>query len=121
MSESNRESDKENQCSEKEDSRGRIEFIGISIGDKFSNIKEFLAKINEVQKNTSVQLWNRDSRTLEGAKKRYPLQVANANPQLKYYSLHMACVCGGKKQSDKATKRKVRYSYLSNVHYDQTV
>ena len=46
----------------------QVEFVGISVGDEFSTIDEFLIKIQEEQFTTNVQLWNRDSRTLQGAK-----------------------------------------------------
>jgi len=86
----------------------KVEFVDIAVGDKFSTIEEFLTKMTQVQLDTNVQLWSRDSRTLEGAGRRYPRAVEGANPKLKYYSLYMACVCGGRKQQGKANKRKVR-------------
>lgn len=57
---------------EKEGSHGRVEFVGTSTDDKFATIEEFLVKIQEVQRKTSVQLWNRDYCTLEGTKRDIP-------------------------------------------------
>ena len=83
----------------------RVEFVGISVGDKFSTIGEFLTKIQQVQQTANFQLWNRDSQTLEGSKNCYPLVVVKANLALKYYSLHLVCVSGGRRPKDKASKR----------------
>ena len=57
----------------------QVKFVGISVGDKFSTINEFLTKIQQVQSATNIQLWNRDSQTLQGAKKQNPRVVTNAN------------------------------------------
>ena len=85
-----------------------LNLLTSQLGISFLQLK-FLTKIKQVQRDTNVQLWNRDSWILEGAGKRYPLAVRDANPSLKYYSLHMACVCGGRKsgKEGKASKRKV--------------
>ena len=82
-----------------EEAYNRVLFTGLSIGDKFSTFQDFEKKIKDVQDATHVQLWFRDSRTLEGAKKRYPGVVSKANKQLKYYSITLVCVCGGRKYS----------------------
>ena len=36
----------------------RVEFVGVSVEDKFSTIGEFLTKIQQVQQTANVQLWN---------------------------------------------------------------
>ena len=78
-----------------------VPFANLSVGDKFSTFEELERKIQDVQDATNVQLWYRDSRTLEGAKRRYPVAVSKANTRLKYYTITLACVCGGRKHSDK--------------------
>ena len=81
----------------------RVPFVNLSVGDNFSTFEELERKLQDVQDTTHIQLWYRDSRTLEGAKKRYPITVSKANTQLKYYSITLACVCGGRRRSDKRT------------------
>ena len=67
------------------------------VGESFSSYEELDAKIRSYQKDKFVQLSKRDSRTLEMAKKRVPKRVEGANPALIYYTIHFACVFGGKK------------------------
>ena len=53
-----------------------------------------------------IQLGHRDSRTLEAAKKRVPKRVEGANKELKYYSIHLTCVFGGKKYKNKSSGKR---------------
>ena len=72
------------------------EFDGINVGDKFSSFDQFSAKILSVQDATCVQLYVRDARTIDAAKKRMPKLAAKTNPELRYHSLQYNCVFGGK-------------------------
>ena len=94
----------------------QVNFVGINVGDRFASIKVLSDSLLQVQDNTYVQLWTRDSRTLKGAKRRYPLKAGNANPELKYYSLSLTCSCGGRKSSQKATKRKTKLDLMLSVY-----
>ena len=86
-----------------------MEVCSFSVGEKFAR------KIATYEKDRSVQLYRSDSRTLEAAGKRVP--VEKAKKDLVYYSVTFSCVFGGKKYIDKRTgKRPVqRYEYLDVV------
>ncbi|KAI0238861.1 hypothetical protein LSAT2_010369, partial [Lamellibrachia satsuma] len=72
------------------------EFVGINVGEKFSSFSQFSDKIKQVQDDSFVQLYLRDSRTIDGAKQRMPNIAAKANRNLKYYSVQFTCIFGGK-------------------------
>ena len=91
------------------DSTVTRDFVGISVGDTFSNYDEVFAKIKQVEIDSSVQLYRRDSRTIEGAKTRMPRIAEKANPVLQYYTLEYCCVFGGK--SHKTESRGIRASH----------
>ena len=71
-------------------------FVGFSVGDTFASFDELSTKIKQVENDSSVQLYMRDSRTIEGAKKRMPRIAEKANSVLRYHSLQYCCVFGGK-------------------------
>lgn len=84
----------------------RNEFVGVSVGDKFSSFSELSSKIKQVQDDSFIQLYLRDSRTIAGAKKRMPNIAAKANENLKYHAVQYSCVFGGKlhKTESKGTR-----------------
>ena len=65
-----------------------------NVDDLFSSYDELKEKIDEYQKQHSIELRVRDSRTLEAARKRFPNRVFSE--ELKYYELRFACVHSGK-------------------------
>ena len=69
-----------------------IDFVGVSVGDTFRTFDELTEKIKQVQHASFVQLYMRDSRTIEAAKKRMPKIAAKANSLLRYHSLQYSCV-----------------------------
>ena len=73
------------------------------IGECFSTYSDLEKRIKLYETSTSVQLTHRDSRTLETARKRVPKRVEGANMKLKYYSIHLSCVFGGKKYKNKGS------------------
>ena len=92
-----------------------MEVCSFSVGEKFARFDALKEKIATYEKDRSVQLGRSDSRTLEAAGKRVP--VEKAKKDLVYYSVTFSCVFGGKKYIDKRTgKRPVqRYEYLDVV------
>ena len=81
------------------------------IGEKFSSYDELNAKIKTYQGNRFVQLAKRDSRTLEMAKRRVPKRIEVANPSLVYYTVHFACVFGGKKYKSEGKGQRYKQRY----------
>ena len=77
------------------------------VGELFISYRQLEEKVKIYEKSKFVQLGHRDSRTLETAKKRVPKRVDGANKDLKYYSIHFACVFGGKKYKNKSTGKRL--------------
>ena len=86
----------------------------ISVGDLFSSYEELETKISSYQKENFVQLARRDSRTLDVARKRVPKRVEKANPSLVYYTIHFACVFGGKKYKNEGTGQRSQQKYVQS-------
>ena len=76
-----------------------------AVGDTFSSYDDLKKKLAEFEKSHSVQLTQRDSRTLEAAARRVPMRVKNANTALVYYSISFSCVFGGKSIITKEVER----------------
>ena len=76
------------------------------VGDSFTSYKHLQEKIEMFENTNSIQLGHRDSRTLEAARKRVPKRVEGANKELKYYSIHLTCVFGGKKYKNKSSGKR---------------
>ena len=73
------------------------------VGERFSSYKQLKEKVEVFEKANSIQFGYRDSRTLEAAKKRVPKRVERANSELKYYSIHLTCMFGGRRFKSKST------------------
>ena len=78
------------------------------MGEAFSSYTDVEAKIKAYQREKFVQLNRRDSRTLAAAGKRVPKRVEGARIDLQYYSVHFACVFGGKKYKSEGTGKRAR-------------
>jgi hypothetical protein len=67
-----------------------------TVGERFASLIELDEAIERHESHFFCQLWKRDARTLDAARKRVPKRVENANQSLKYYSLKLSCKFGGK-------------------------
>ena len=95
------------------------ESISFSAGDKFSSYSELETRIRAYEAENAVQLIRRDCRLMEAARKRTPKRVEQANKDLKYFSMHFACIFGGKKYTGKGkgvrpnqrcyTRKKIKF------------
>ena len=83
-----------------------------AVSECFSSYEEPAKKVDAYQKEKYVQLTHRDSRTLEAASKRVPKRVEIANKGLRYYSVHLACVFGGKKCTSKGSGQRPTLRYV---------
>ena len=88
---------------------------GIEIGDKFSSFEDLKSRIATYEKEKSVQLLQRDSRTLEAARKRVPRKVEKANNSLVYYSITFCCAFGGKDYKCKSNRKRVHQRLVSDL------
>lgn len=68
----------------------------LKIGHRFYSIEEVERAKELYEQKHFCELWKRDSRTLESAKKRVPKRVKHAEISLQYYSLKLSCKFGGK-------------------------
>ncbi|KAL1470285.1 hypothetical protein MTO96_040524 [Rhipicephalus appendiculatus] len=76
-----------------------------SVGDEFASFAALEEKVSLYSSTNYVQLWKRDTRTIEGAKKRVGKVAASMSDALKYQSIRYCCIQGGKKFTSKATDR----------------
>lgn len=81
-------------------------------GENFSSYEELSVKVKAYERERSVQLTLRDSRTLEAAGKRVPKRVEGANKSLLYYNIHLTCVFGGKAFKSKGTGRRSHHRWV---------
>ena len=88
-----------------------------AVGDTFSSYYDLKKKLAEFEKSHSVQLTQRDSRTLEAAARRVPMRVKNANTALVYYSISLSCVFGGKKYNNKGSGKRWLWASICNCVY----
>lgn len=75
------------------------------LGDQFSSFAELEEKITAYSSTHFVQLWKKDARTIEAAKKRVGKIASKMSDALKYHSVKYCCVHGGKKFTTKASTR----------------
>lgn len=79
----------------------------LTVGDKFSSYSEFEVKLREYEQNVLNNYWIRDSRTLENLARKYPTNISGkANKDLKYYSVRISCIKGGRKHKKRGEKRQ---------------
>lgn len=66
--------------------------VTFSVGELFQTYKLLERKLDEYKKKNYVELWKRDARTIEAARKRIdrPLKA-----DLKYYEVKFCCIHGG--------------------------
>lgn len=81
------------------------EDISFSVGDKFSTLAELEEKISRYSAANYVQLWKRDTRTIQAARKRVGKIAAGMPDALVYQSVKFCCIQGEKKFTTKATER----------------
>lgn len=91
-------------CSDRP-SGASVQDVSFNVGDKFSSFAELDEKISLYSSTNYVQLWKRDARTIEAAKKRVGKIAASMSDALKYQSVKYCCIHGGKKFTTNATDR----------------
>lgn len=79
--------------------------VAFTVGQKFESFEVLEGKIKEFEKECFVQLWKRDARTLEAARKRVD-RCKSMKADLKYYQMKYCCIHGGK--NFKAEGRGIR-------------
>ena len=68
--------------------------VSFAVGESFSSFQELESKVKLYEEEQYVQLWKRDSRTVQTAQKR---MTRHLSEEIKYYELTLCCIHGGKK------------------------
>ncbi|KAL1480201.1 hypothetical protein MTO96_051236 [Rhipicephalus appendiculatus] len=79
--------------------------ITFHVGDRFGSFSELEKAIAAYSSTNFVQLWKRDARTINAAKKRVGNIASKMGEHLKYQSVKYCCIHGGKKFTSTATER----------------
>ena len=79
------------------------EEVTFSVNDVFNSFEELDKKIKQYEGKKVVQLWKRNSRTIEAARKRIDRHL---DKRIKYYELTYSCVHGGRKFRPKGEGRR---------------
>ena len=89
-----------------------IDLMCFTVGERFSLYPHLEEKVAAYEKAKSVQLSHSDSKTLQAASKRIPLQAAKANQDLVYYYINLCCVFGSKKYQGKRKRKETNQKSL---------
>ena len=89
--------------------------MAFSVGDTFQSYEELSERIREFEAQNHLQLYHRDSITLQGAKKRAPSRVEKANVSLKYFTIDLACLFGGKGYNAKGKGLRHHKRYICSL------
>ncbi|XP_045774174.1 uncharacterized protein LOC123873373 [Maniola jurtina] len=81
---------------------------------EFSSLELLDQYIRNYETENCVQLWKRDSRTIEKMKAVCPLKLKTYNPELKYYSIIYACKKGGRLFKSESSGLRKTSSYKDN-------
>ena len=74
------------------------DIVSFSVGDIFKTFEELEKKVKEYEQFKSIQLWKRDTRTVQCAQKRMDRPL---NSRIKYYEIVYSCIHGDKKFKSK--------------------
>ena len=90
----------------------------LKIGHRFYNIEEVKRAKELYEQKHFCELWKRDTRTMESAKKRVPKRVEHAEMPLNYYSLKLACKFGGKDVDSKKLRKRKTNSFRQGCPFE---
>jgi zinc finger SWIM domain-containing protein 3 len=90
----------------------------LKIGHRFYNIEEVERAKELYEQKYFCELWKRDSRTLQSAKKRVPKRVKHAEISLQYYSLKLSCKFGGKAIDSKKVRKRKTNSFRQGCPFE---
>ncbi|KAF7270447.1 hypothetical protein GWI33_016597 [Rhynchophorus ferrugineus] len=86
--------------------------LGFNIGDTFSTFKEFKEKLDVVSRQNFIRFWRRDSRTIEGAKKKTKRYLKS---DLEFYQLRYACFYAQKHRPKVGLGKRKRRSLVKDI------
>nr|XP_047132052.1 uncharacterized protein LOC124811038 [Hydra vulgaris] len=79
--------------------------------DIFLSFEDLKSTIKKYEDSHFVQLWIRDAKTIEAARKTIPRKAASIAPQIKYYYIKYCCIHGGKKFTNKGNGKRQTSTY----------
>nr|XP_037277998.1 uncharacterized protein LOC119170836 [Rhipicephalus microplus] len=79
--------------------------VTFRVGDRFASFVELEKAVAAYSSRHSVQLWKRDARTIDAARKRVGNIASKMSEHLKYQCIKYCCIHGGKKFTSTATGR----------------
>ena len=88
------------------------------VGQKFHAVEELETAKRMYEDSHFCELWKRDVRTLTAAAKRVPKRVANANPDLTYYSLQLSCKFGGRNVATRVKRKRKTKSFRQGCPFE---
>lgn len=78
--------------------------MSLTVGDKFQSFALWEEAVKKYELENYVQLWRRDARTIQAAKKRLTSTTDRQfNEDLQYYELKYCCIKGGRKYTTRTT------------------
>ena len=88
------------------------------VGRRFSSVEEIEEAKGMYEEQYFCELWKRDVRSLQAAKKRVPNRVAIANPALKYYQMKLSCKFGGKPVEKRDNRQRKTKSFRQGCPFE---
>ncbi|ROT60783.1 hypothetical protein C7M84_021620 [Penaeus vannamei] len=92
--------------------------ISLKVGKRFDTLEELEEAQQQYQYANYCELWKRDVRTLESAKKRAPKRVNMAKTALRYYSVKLSCKFGGKAPVQRTDKKRSSCSFRQGCPFE---
>ena len=78
--------------------------MSLTVGDKFQSFALWEEAVKKYELENYVQLWRRDARTIQAAKKRLISTTDRQfNEDLQYYELKYCCIKGGRKYTTRTS------------------
>ncbi|KAL1442481.1 hypothetical protein MTO96_030787 [Rhipicephalus appendiculatus] len=93
---SSHDDDVEYGCDPRENLPVATSNVTFRVGDRFASFVELEKVVAAYSSRNSVQLWKRDARTIDAARKRVGNIASKMGEHLKYQSLKYCCIHGGK-------------------------
>ncbi|XP_069983312.1 uncharacterized protein [Penaeus vannamei] len=123
VSSSNRDEDEEEEYEEQQsgvcfEEEPGSEDAFFQVGKRFDTLEELEEAQQQYQYANYCELWKRDVRTLESAKKRAPKRVNMAKTALRYYSVKLSCKFGGKAPVQRTDKKRSSCSFRQGCPFE---
>ena len=105
-------------------------YVNIAIrfekGEKFSSLSDLETKIVQFQRKRYVDLYKRDSRTINSAIKKKSISAAKVPSEeikrkLKYYEIRYTCIHGGRTHNSSSTGKRKPSTFKSDCPFNLVI